>query len=178
MEPRTKSAYAVQKLASEYYASVFHSCCGLETVSLRFFNVYGERQDPSSQYSGVISLFMTALMERRSPVIFGDGEQTRDFTYVEDVTELCWKAATAQGVAGKLYNAGNGNRHSLNQVWEQLRKIEGGSIPPNYAPTRAGDVRDSPADTSAAQRDLGHHPRFTLEQGLRRTLAWYRGRKK
>jgi nucleoside-diphosphate-sugar epimerase len=172
--PRPKSPYAVQKLAGEHYASVFHSCFGLETVSLRFFNVYGERQDPSSPYSGVLSLFMRALIERRSPTIFGDGEQTRDFTYVEDVVALCLKAATAPGVAGQMYNAGNGSRYSLNYIWEQLQKIEGVSLPPNYGPPREGDVRDSLADTTAARRDLGHQPQYTLEQGLRRTLAWYR----
>lgn len=174
MAPRPKSPYAVQKLTGEYYAGVFYTCFGLETVSLRFFNVYGERQDPSSPYSGVISVFMRALIERRSPTIFGDGEQTRDFTYVEDVAALCSKAASAAGVAGKMYNAGNGKRYSLNHVWGVLEKIEGVSLPLQYAPLREGDVRDSQADIRAAQRDLGHQPQFTLEQGLRRTLAWYK----
>jgi nucleoside-diphosphate-sugar epimerase len=174
MLPRPKSPYAVQKLMGEYYASVFHGCFGLETVALRFFNVYGERQDPSSPYSGVLSLFMRALIERRCPTIFGDGEQTRDFTYVEDVAGLCVKASRAEGVGGKMYNAGNGNRYSLNHVWESLQKIEGVSLPPQYAPPREGDVHDSQADTTAARRDLGHDPQFTLEQGLKRTLAWYR----
>jgi UDP-glucose 4-epimerase len=174
MLPRPKSPYAVQKLLGEYYASVFHSSFGLETVSLRFFNVYGERQDPSSPYSGVLSLFMRALIERRSPIIFGDGEQTRDFTYVEDVIGLCLKASDASGVGGKMYNAGNGGRFSLNHIWELLQKIEGVSLPPRYAPPREGDVHDSQADTTLAQRDLGHDPQYTLEQGLRRTLAWYR----
>jgi nucleoside-diphosphate-sugar epimerase len=174
MLPRPKSPYAVQKLMGEYYASVFYSCFGLETVSLRFFNVYGERQDPSSPYSGVLSVFMRALIDRRSPTIFGDGEQTRDFTYVEDVAGLCLKAAAAAGVAGKMYNAGNGGRYSLNTIWELLQKIEGVSLPPHYAPAREGDVRDSQADSMAARRELGHDPQYTLEQGLRRTLAWYR----
>jgi UDP-glucose 4-epimerase len=174
MPPRPQSPYAVQKLAGEYYSSVFHSCFGLETVALRFFNVYGERQDPSSPYSGVLSLFLKALIERRSPTIFGDGEQTRDFTYVEDVAALCWKAASAPGVAGKMYNAGNGHRYSLNSVWDLLQKIEGVSLRPQYGPSRVGDVRDSQADTTAARRDLGHAPQYTLEQGLRRTLAWYK----
>jgi nucleoside-diphosphate-sugar epimerase len=174
MLPRPKSPYAVQKLMGEYYAAVFHACFGLEAVSLRFFNVYGERQDPSSTYSGVLSLFMRALIERRSPTIFGDGEQTRDFTYVEDVAGLCLKAAAATGVGGKMYNAGNGGRYSLNHIWELLQKIEGVSLPPRYAAPREGDVRDSQADTSAARNDLGHDPQYTLEQGLRRTLAWYR----
>ena len=174
MPPRPQSPYAVQKLAGEYYSSVFHSCFGLDTVALRFFNVYGERQDPSSPYSGVLSLFFKALIERRSPTIFGDGEQTRDFTYVEDVAALCWKAASAPGVAGKMYNAGNGLRYSLNSVWDLLQKIEGVSLRPQYGPSRVGDVRDSQADTTAARRDLGHAPQYTLEQGLRRTLAWYK----
>jgi nucleoside-diphosphate-sugar epimerase len=174
MTPRPKSPYAVQKLAGEYYASVFHSCFGLETVALRFFNVFGERQDPSSPYSGVLSLFLQSLIDRRSPTIFGDGEQTRDFTYVEDVAALCCKAADAPGVAGNLYNAGNGNRYSLNFVWNLLQQIEGVNIPAQYGPARAGDVRDSQADTTAARRDLGHAPQFTLEQGLRRTLDWFK----
>jgi UDP-glucose 4-epimerase len=174
MLPRPKSPYAVQKLVGEYYGSVFTSCWGLETVSLRFFNVYGPRQDPSSPYSGVLSIFMKCLIERRAPTIYGDGEQTRDFTYVEDVAALCLKAATAPGVAGKVYNAGNGERHSLNKVWKTLTAIEGVWIQPVYAPPREGDVRHSQADTAAAVRDLGHAPRFTLEEGLRRTLAWYK----
>jgi len=174
MAPRPKSPYAVQKLVGEYYASVFHSCFGLNTVALRFFNVYGERQDPSSPYSGVISVFMRALIERRPPTIFGDGEQTRDWTYVEDVAALCLKAATADGIAGKMYNAGNGERCSLNRVWELLQKMEGVSLPARYAAAREGDVRDSQADRTAAARDLGYAPRFTLEEGLRRTLAWYK----
>lgn len=172
--PRPKSPYAAQKLFGEYYASVFYSCFGLETVSLRFFNVYGPRQDPSSQYSGVLSRFITALIERRSPAIFGDGEQTRDFTYVEDVVVLCLKAANAPGVAGKVYNAGNGGRYSLNHIWSLLQKIEGVTIPAVYGPPRTGDVRDSMADTARAVAELGHSPRFTLEEGLRRTLEWYR----
>jgi len=174
MNPRPKSPYAVQKLLGEYYARVFYECFGLETVSLRFFNVYGERQDPSSAYSGVLSLFMKCLIERRSPVIFGDGEQSRDFTYVEDVVALCLKAAAAPAAAGNLYNAGNGNRYTLNFVWRVLQNIEGVSLPATYGPPREGDVRDSQADDSAARRDLGHDPQYTLEQGLRRTLAWYR----
>jgi nucleoside-diphosphate-sugar epimerase len=174
MLPRPKSPYAVQKLVGEHYASVFHSCFDLETVALRFFNVYGERQDPSSPYSGVLSLFLNALIERQPPTIFGDGEQTRDFTYVQDVAALCCKAAWAPGVAGKVYNAGNGNRYSLNYIWDLLQKIEGISLTSNYERPRAGDVRDSQADTTAARRDLGHEPQYSLEQGLTRTLAWYR----
>jgi UDP-glucose 4-epimerase len=153
---------------------VFHSCFGLETVALRFFNVYGPRQDPSSPYSGVLSLFMKHLLARTAPTIFGDGEQSRDFTYVDDVAELCWKASQAAGVAGRMYNAGNGGRYTLNQVWALLQKMEGVEIPARCGPPRPGDVRDSMADTASAVRDLGHAPRFTIEEGLKRTLEWYR----
>jgi nucleoside-diphosphate-sugar epimerase len=174
MTPSPKSPYAVQKLLGEHYASVFHSCYGLETVSLRFFNVYGPRQDPTSPYSGVLSLFMRHLLARTSPTIFGDGQQSRDFTYVEDVADLCWKASQASGVAGKMYNAGNGNQYTLNQIWKLLQQMEGVSLPPTMAPPRTGDVRHSKADTAAAVRDLAHSPRVTIEEGLRRTLEWYR----
>jgi nucleoside-diphosphate-sugar epimerase len=141
-------------------------------VSLRFFNVFGPRQDPSSPYSGVISVFLKCLLERRSPTIHGNGEQSRDFTFVDDVAELVLKAAGADGVAGQVYNAGNGNRYTLNFVWETLQKLGGVSLPPDYGPPRAGDVRDSQADTTKAIRDLGHSPRFSLEEGLRLTLEW------
>jgi UDP-glucose 4-epimerase len=175
MQANPKSPYASQKLMGEYYCSNFFTCFQLETVALRFFNVFGPRQDPSSPYSGVLSLFMTCLLENRSPTIFGDGEQTRDFTYVEDVVGLLMKAAAApSSVCGKTFNAGNGGRFSLNQTWDVLQKIEGVRIPANYGPPRAGDVRDSQADTTAARRDLGHDPQFTFEEGLRRTLEWYR----
>ena len=175
MLPRPKSPYAVQKLLGEHYASVFYSCFGLETVSLRFFNVYGPRQDPGSPYSGVLSIFMKHLLARTSPTIFGDGEQSRDFTYVEDVAELCVKAAHAPStVAGKMFNAGNGGRYTLNQIWSLLQQIEGVQIAPKFGPPREGDVRHSMADTSAAVAGLGHAPRFTIEEGLKKTLEWYR----
>jgi len=174
MAPLPKSPYAVQKLLGEYYCSVFHSCFGLETVSLRFFNVYGPRQDPTSQYSGVISVFMKCVLEGRSPSITGDGEQSRDFTFVEDVVSLLVKASRASGVCGRVYNAGNGNRYTLNEVWALLQKIEDVSLSPTYIAARAGDVLHSQADVAAARRDLAHAPEFTLEEGLRRTLAWYR----
>ena len=174
MLPRPKSPYAVQKLVGEYYASVFTSCFGLETVSLRFFNVYGPRQDPSSPYSGVLSLFMKHALAGTQPMIFGDGEQSRDFTYVEDVADLCIKAAHVPGAAGKMYNAGNGGRFTLNEVWNTLQKMENLKITPSYGPPREGDVRHSMADTAAAVAELGHAPRFTIEEGLKRTLEWYR----
>ena len=174
MTPRPKSPYALQKLMGEYYGSIFSGVYGLETVSLRYFNVYGPRQDPSSAYSGVLSLFMTAVLDRKAPTIFGDGETSRDFTFVEDVAELNLKAARAKGVSGKMYNGGNGGRITLNQAWALLEKLEGVAIPPVYGPPRAGDVRDSQADTTLAVRDLGHAPRYSFEEGMRITLEWYR----
>ena len=129
-----KSPYAAQKLMGEHYAAVYAACFGLETVSLRFFNVFGPRQDPSSAYSGVLSLFMKHLLARTPPVIFGDGEQSRDFTYVEDVAGLCLKAslANAKVVSGRMYNAGNGGRITLNETWRLLCGIEGVEIAPKF----------------------------------------------
>jgi UDP-glucose 4-epimerase len=174
MLPQPKSPYALQKLVGEHYCQIFAGVYGVETVALRYFNVYGPRQDPSSPYSGVLSLFMRAILERRAPTIYGDGEQSRDFTYVEDVADLNLNAARAKNVSGRMYNGGNGGRVTLNQAWALLQRIEGVEIAPNYGPPRAGDVRHSQADTVAAARDLGHAPRFTFEEGMKRTLDWYR----
>jgi UDP-glucose 4-epimerase len=174
MAPQPKSPYALQKLVGEHYCQIFATVYGLETVALRYFNVYGPRQDPSSPYSGVLSLFMRAVLERKTPIIFGDGEQSRDFTYVEDVAELNLKAARAPKASGRMYNAGNGGRITLNQAWSLLQRLEAVEIPANYGPPRLGDVRDSQADTTLAVRDLAHAPRFTYEEGMRRTLEWYR----
>ncbi|HWQ53611.1 MAG TPA: SDR family oxidoreductase [Bryobacteraceae bacterium] len=175
MTPRPKSPYALQKLVGEYYCNIYASVFGIETVALRYFNVYGPRQDPSSPYSGVLSVFIKAILERRTPTIFGDGEHSRDFTYVEDVVALNLKAARADGVSGNMYNGGNGGRVTLNHAWELLQGFEGVRIEPIYGPPREGDVRDSQADTTAAVRDLGHAPRYSFEEGLRLTLEWYRG---
>ena len=175
MTPRPNSPYALQKLMGEYYCGIFSGVYGLETVSLRYFNVYGPRQDPSSAYSGVLSLFMKAVLDREAPTIFGDGEHSRDFTFVEDVAELNLKAARAQGVSGNVYNGGNGGRITLNQAWALLQKLEGVDIPALHGPPRAGDVRDSQADTTLAVRDLGHDPRYSFEEGMKITLEWYRG---
>jgi nucleoside-diphosphate-sugar epimerase len=174
MLPRPKSPYALQKLVGEYYCNIFASVYGLETVALRYFNVYGPRQDPSSPYSGVLSLFMRAALERTAPTIHGDGEQSRDFTYVEDVAELNLKAARAANVSGKVYNAGNGCRITLNQAWALLQRLEGFEIDPVYGEPRAGDVRHSQAETASARAELGHAPKFTFEEGMKRTLDWYR----
>ena len=174
MTPQPKSPYALQKLVGEYYCHIFAAVFGLDAVAIRYFNVYGPRQDPSSPYSGVLSLFMKAVLERTTPTIFGDGEQSRDFTYVEDVAELNLTAARAPGVAGKIYNGGNGERITLNQAWALLQELEGVEIPAVYGPPRAGDVRDSQADVTAAVRDLGHAPRYSFAEGMRLTLEWYR----
>lgn len=174
MIPSPRSPYALQKIVGEYYLSVFSLCFGLETVALRYFNVFGPRQDPSSQYSGVLSIFMKCILERRAPTIFGDGGHSRDFTYVEDVVDLNLKAAVAKGVSGKVYNGGNGGRITLNEAWAMLQMIEGVNIAPVYEPPRSGDVRDSQADTSLAAAELGHAPRYSFEEGLRLTLEWYR----
>ena len=173
MTPRPKSPYALQKLTGEYYCNVFSSCFGLETVSLRYFNVFGPRQDPNSPYSGVLSLFMKAVLQRQAPTIFGDGEHSRDFTYVEDVAALNLRAASA-GVSGTVYNAGNGGRITLNQAWELLQRIESVELPALHGPERSGDVRDSQADTTLASLELGHSPQFSFEEGMRLTLEWYR----
>lgn len=174
MRPVPKSPYAVQKLLGEHYMAVFHSCFGLETVSLRYFNVYGPRQDPSSPYSGVISVFMKCLLAGEAPTIYGDGGQTRDFTFVEDVAALNVEAGHREGVGGRVFNAGNGNRYSLNEVWQTLRRIQDSSVQPVYAEPRPGDVRDSQADIEAVRAAFAYRPQVDLEEGLRRTLEWYR----
>jgi nucleoside-diphosphate-sugar epimerase len=174
MMPQPKSPYALQKLVGEYYCNIFSKVYGLDAVALRYFNVYGPRQDPSSAYSGVLSLFMKHVLARTPPTIFGDGEQSRDFTYVEDVAELNLKAARARNVAGKIYNGGNGGKITLNQAWALLQAFEGVDIPPQHGPPRAGDVRDSQADTRAAVVELGYQARFSFAQGMRKTLEWYR----
>jgi UDP-glucose 4-epimerase len=176
MNPSPKSPYAVQKLVGEYYARVFTEVYGLEAVALRFFNVFGPRQDPSSPYSGVISVLLTALLERRAPAIFGDGEQSRDFTYVDNIVQLCLKAARAPGAAGRMYNGGTGRRFTLNETWRLLQRMEGIELAADYGPPRDGDVLHSQADISAACADLGYEPAVGFEEGLRRTLEWYRGR--
>ncbi len=175
MQTNPRSPYAAQKLMGEYYMSVWASCFGVETISLRYFNVFGPRQDPTSAYSGVLSLFMKAILEQKAPTIFGDGEQSRDFTFVEDVVALNLKAARAPASAsGRTYNAGNGGRITLNEAWALLQKITGVTLEAKYGPPRAGDVRDSQADTKDATEVLGHAPQYTFEQGMRVTFDWYR----
>ena len=170
------SPYALQKVVGEQYLQMFTRLYGLETVSIRYFNVFGPRQDPGSPYSGVISVFATALLENRSPTIYGDGEQTRDFTYVANVVDGVLKACSAPNASGEVINVATGGRISLNELFRSMRALAGGSVEPTYAETRAGDVRDSQADISKARRILGYEPIVTFEEGLKRTLDWYRTR--
>lgn len=168
------SPYALQKLVGEQYLQLFTALYGLETVSIRYFNVFGPRQDPSSPYSGVISLFITALLEGRGPTIYGDGGQTRDFTYVANVVDGVLKATQAAHASGEVINVATGGRISLNELFTTLKGIVGADVSPTYAEGRAGDVRDSQADIGKAQRLLGYTPVVDLAEGLRRTVDWYR----
>jgi nucleoside-diphosphate-sugar epimerase len=168
------SPYALQKVVGEQYLQMFTRLYGLETVSLRYFNVFGPRQDPSSAYSGVISVFATALLDGRAPTIYGDGEQTRDFTYVSDVVDGVLRACQAPKASGEVINLATGGRISLNLLFETMGRLVGSKITPVYAEERAGDVRDSQADITKARRLLGFEPRVSLEEGLRRTVEWYR----
>lgn len=167
------SPYGVSKLSGELYAQVWGRVYGLETVSLRYFNVFGPRQDPGSPYSGVLSRFITALLEGAPPVVFGDGEQSRDFTYVENVVDATLRACEAPGVSGMLFNIGTGERFTLNQTLKLLEKISGKAMGAKYDAPRVGDIRDSQADIGLARRWLGYEPRVGFEQGLRRTWEWY-----
>jgi nucleoside-diphosphate-sugar epimerase len=168
------SPYALQKLVGEQYLQMFTQLYGLETVTTRYFNVFGPRQDPSSPYSGVISVFSRALLENRSPTIYGDGEQTRDFTYIANVVDGVLRACTAQNVSGSVINVATGARISLNQLFRTLRDLIGSSAKVNYGPVRSGDVKDSQADISRARKLLGYEPLVSFEEGLRRTVEWYR----
>jgi nucleoside-diphosphate-sugar epimerase len=168
------SPYALQKLVAEQYCQMFTQLYGLETVTIRYFNVFGPRQDPSSPYSGVISLFIRALHEGRRPTIFGDGEQTRDFTYVANVVDGVLRACQAKDASGEVINVATNGRVSLNQVFRALRDLIGTQVEPIYDKPRAGDVRDSQADIGKANRLLGYKPIVTFDQGLENTVEWYR----
>jgi nucleoside-diphosphate-sugar epimerase len=172
--PNPLSPYALQKLVGEQYAHLFTRLYGFDTVTTRYFNVFGPRQDPSSPYSGVISLFITALVEGRQPTIYGDGEQTRDFTYVANVVDGVLRACHARDVRGEVINVATSGRITLNQLFQTLRGLIGGDVTPVYTDPRAGDVRHSQADISKAERLLGYRPIVGLEEGLKRTVAWYR----
>jgi nucleoside-diphosphate-sugar epimerase len=168
------SPYALQKVVGEQYLRMFTRLYRLETVSIRYFNVFGPRQDPTSPYSGVISVFATALIENRPPKIYGDGEQTRDFTYVANVVDGVLRACEAPKANGEIINVATGGRISLNQLFYAMRDVVGGTLEPIYGESRQGDVRDSQADIQKAKALLGYEPTVPFEEGLARTIAWYR----
>jgi len=176
MFPNPISPYAVAKLTGEYYMTSFWRCYGLETVSLRYFNIFGPRQDPTSPYSGVLAKFITQMLKREQPVIFGDGKQSRDFTYVENVVNANLLAcqAPASEVAGRVFNIATATRIDLNETCRVLKKLTGYDGDVRYEAERAGDVKHSLADLSLAQRHLGYKPTVSFEEGLQRTIDWYR----
>ena len=174
MVPAPLSPYALQKLVAEQYCQMFTQLYGLETVTIRYFNVFGPRQDPSSPYSGVISLFISALAEGRRPNIYGDGGQTRDFTYVANVVDGVLRACHAPDASGEVINVATGGRISLNELFRTVRELTGARVEPVYGEERAGDVRDSQADIGKARRLLGYEPIVGLADGLQKTVEWYR----
>jgi UDP-glucose 4-epimerase len=174
MPARPLSPYALQKYVAEQYCQMFTRLYGFETVTIRYFNVFGPRQDPGSPYSGVISLFSTALLEGRQPVIYGDGEQTRDFTYIANVVDGVLRACEAKLAVGEVINVATGGRISLNELLRTMNRIVGSNVSAVYQAAREGDVRDSQADISKAKRLLGYEPLVGLEEGLRKTLEWCR----
>jgi UDP-glucose 4-epimerase len=176
MNPKPASPYAVQKLAAEYHARIYYELFGLETVSLRYFNVFGPRQDPSSPYSGVISLFMTRAVSSKPPVIYGDGQQSRDFVYVKDVVTANLLAAAMKDPRGRIFNIGTGNQVTINRLWEAIASLSGQTkLKPSYEPARAGDILHSCAGMDFTKSELKFDPGYSLEQGLERTYQWYRG---
>jgi UDP-glucose 4-epimerase len=173
--PQVLSPYAAAKLAGELYMEAFAATYGLETVRLRYFNVFGPRQDPNSPYSAVIPLFVAALLDGRTPTIFGDGSQSRDFTYVDNVVAANLKAAAAPGVSGRLYNVACGSSLSVNDLLRKICILLDKPFAPHYAAPRTGDVLHSWAEISAAKRDLGYSMEVNLDEGLRRTVEYYAG---
>jgi nucleoside-diphosphate-sugar epimerase len=177
MTPNPISPYAVAKLASEHYMVSFYRCYGLETVALRYFNIFGPRQYPSSPYSGVLAKFITVMLRGEQPTIFGDGEQSRDFTYIDNAVEanLLACSALAQQAAGQVFNVATGRRVTLNETFKLLQKLTGYSGQPTHSAERGGDIKHSLADISKAEAGLGYKPKVDFEEGLRRTVDWYRG---
>ncbi|HUX10261.1 MAG TPA: SDR family oxidoreductase [Terriglobia bacterium] len=173
-KPRPLSPYALTKLAGEYYCRIFTRVYGLETVALRYFNIFGPHQSPDSPYSGVLSLFIAAYMAGRTPTIFGDGEQSRDFTYIDNNVDATLRACTAPDAAGRVINVGTGGRHTLNETIETLNGIFGAQVTPRYEAARTGDVQHSHADISLARKLLGYEPKVQFEEGLKKTVAWFR----
>lgn len=175
MPANPRSPYALQKQVGESYCQLFTRLYGLETVAIRYFNVFGPHQRPSSPYSGVLSLFIKAALAGESPTIHGDGEQTRDFTFIDNVVDGVLRSVDAPDAVGEVINVANGGRVSLNQAWATLAAIVGPLPPPTYGPLRAGDVRDSQADIGKAERLLGYRPHVSFEDGLRQTVEWANG---
>jgi nucleoside-diphosphate-sugar epimerase len=173
MRLKPQSPYAVQKLNGECYARLYFDLYGIETVSLRYFNVYGPRQDPSSPYSGVISVFMTKASAKAAPVIFGDGNQFRDFIFVKDVVKANLLAANGSKAQGKICNIGTGKYVCVNDLWKMICRLAGNDIEPKYEPARKGDIRESVADIDYAKKDLGFEPEYTFEKGLKETFEYY-----
>jgi nucleoside-diphosphate-sugar epimerase len=173
MLPAPLSPYAATKLAGEFYCQTFSTVYGLETLTLRYFNVFGPRQNPESQYAAVIPKFITILMDEKSPTIYGDGEQTRDFTYVENVVSANILACQVEKTAGEVINIATSQRISLNQLYTLLTKIVKKDIPAKYAPARTGDVKHSLADITLAEKLLGYRPSIDLKEGLEQTVAWF-----
>jgi len=173
MAPAPISPYGVSKLVGELYGSVFQRVYGLEFLALRYFNVFGPRQDPNSPYSGVLSLFASALRDGKPPKVYGDGEQSRDFTFVQNVAELNVQACETPGVSGLAFNGGTGGRFTLNQTLKLFEKFAGRPSNAQYVEPRKGDIRDSQADISQARQKLGYDPQVGFEEGLRRTWDWY-----
>src|SRR3984893_1979506 len=174
MAPSPLSPYALQKLVAEQYCQMFTRLYGFETVTIRYFNVFGPRQDPGSPYSGVISLFSTALLDGRQPIVYGDGLQTRDFTYIANVVDGVLRACEAPGAVGETINVATGGRISLNELLRVMNTIVGTNVQAIYEAARQGDVKDSQADITKAKELLGYTPIVSLEEGLTRTLAWCR----
>jgi nucleoside-diphosphate-sugar epimerase len=170
--PRPLSPYALQKQTGEQYLQLFTALYGLETVTTRYFNVFGPRQDPSSPYSGVISLFIRAALDGRQPRIYGDGEQTRDFTYVANTVDGVLRAAATPGIAGEVFNIATSGRVSLNALLAEVQRMLGTALAPIFLPPRPGDIRDSQADITKASRLLGYAPSVPFAEGLRRTVEW------
>jgi UDP-N-acetylglucosamine/UDP-N-acetyl-alpha-D-glucosaminouronate 4-epimerase len=174
MHPEPISPYGVTKYVGELYAKTFGRCYGLETVCLRYFNIFGPRQEPNSPYSGVLAKFCTAFLEDSAPVVYGDGEHSRDFTFVENAVQANLLACEAPNVAGKVFNVGTGTRATLNHTLQLLRQISGKNLEAKYEPAREGDIRDSQADITSARGLLGYDPQVSFEEGLQRTFEWYR----
>ena len=174
MQPEPISPYGVAKYAGELYAQMFGRVYGLENVSLRYFNVFGPRQDPDSPYSGVLAKFCTAFLEKTQPLVFGDGEQSRDFTFVENAVAANLLACEAPNASGKVFNIGTGTRVTLNQTLALLTNLTGNELETKYEPPRDGDIRDSQADITQARDILNYEALVTFEEGLRRTVEWYR----